>query len=84
MNNKIEIPISDAKKISLERNYDMIIIIGINEDKSGHITTYGKNREFCKIAGFIGQQKIAPFLFKPNGVLDKFDYETNIEGNDEP
>jgi len=61
MNNNI--PVSDAKKISAERNYDMIIIVGVQRDGSGHITTYGKNKALCSLAGDIGQNKIASILF---------------------
>ena len=65
MNNHI--PISDAEKISSERNYDMVIIVGIQGDGSGHITTYGKNKLMCKIAGDIGQNKVASILFNQKG-----------------
>jgi len=75
----MEIKISDAKKIAIEKKYDMIIVIGIQEDKSGHIATYGKNQMLCNIAGHIGQEKIAPFLFNENGVLDNFNYVTDIK-----
>jgi len=77
----MEIKISDAKKIAVEKEYDMVIIIGIQDDKSGHVTTYGKNQEFCNVAGHIGQKKIMPFLFDKGGILDNFHYLTDIKGD---
>ena len=70
-----EIKISEAKKIAKNNNYDMIIIIGINNDSSGHVTTYGKNKDFCKIAGYIGQKQLAPKIFSDNGILANLDFE---------
>lgn len=70
-----EIKISEAKKIANEYDYDMVIIIGINNDSSGHVTTYGKNKGFCKIAGHIGQKELAPKLFSDNGILVNLDFE---------
>ncbi|MFW6246804.1 MAG: hypothetical protein ACOC22_01330 [bacterium] len=69
-----EIKISEAKKIAKEYDYDMVIIIGINNDSSGHVTTYGKNKGFCKIAGHIGQKELAPKLFSDNGILANLDF----------
>lgn len=71
---KKEIKIDEAKKLANENGYDMIIIIGINNDSSGHVTTYGKTKGFCKIAGHLGQKVLAPYLFKEDGVLASFDY----------
>jgi len=76
-----KIKISDAKKIAVDNDYDMVIIIGINNDSSGHVTTYGKNKGFCDIAGHIGQKKIAPFIFDNDGVLSKFNYDGEIKNN---
>lgn len=70
-----EIKISKAKEIAKECDYDMVIIIGINNDSSGHVTTYGKNKGLCKIAGHIGQKKLAPKIFYENGILDNLDFE---------
>ena len=75
----MEIKISDAKKIAIERDYDMVIIVGIQNDKRGHITTYGKDQMLCNVAGHIGQKKIMPFLFDKGGVLDNFDYLIDIK-----
>ena len=73
-----EIKISEAKKIAKENDYDMVIIIGINNDSSGHITTYGKSKGFCKIAGHIGQKQLAPKIFSDNGILANLDFEKII------
>jgi len=70
-----EIKISKAKEIAKECDYDMVIIIGINNDSSGHVTTYGKNKGLCKIAGHIGQKELAPKIFHENGILDNLDFE---------
>jgi len=75
----MEIKISDAKKIAIERGYDIVIVIGIQNDNSGHVTTYGKNQMLCNVAGHIGQKKIAPFLFDKKGVLDNFCYGRDIK-----
>jgi hypothetical protein len=71
----MEIKISDAKKIAKERNYDMVIVIGINNDSSGHVTTYGVNQNFCNIAGYIGQKKLSPYVFGNDGILSNLDVE---------
>jgi hypothetical protein len=70
-----EIKISSAKQIANEYDYDMVIIIGINNDSSGHVTTYGKNKGFCKIAGHIGQKELAPKIFSMNGILANLDFD---------
>lgn len=77
MNNKIKI--SEAKRIAKENDYDMVIIIGIQKDKSGWTTTYGKNQAYCNIAGHLGQKKIVPFVFGDDGILANFDYESDIK-----
>lgn len=74
----MEIPISDAKEIAQKRGYDMVIVIGIRNDNSGHITTYGKTKGFCKIAGYLGQKKLAPIVFGDDGIIANFNYERDI------
>ena len=74
-----EIKISEAKKIAKEYDYDMVIVIGINNDSSGHVTTYGKNKNYCKVAGHLGQKKLAPYVFGDDGVLSKFNFEDIIK-----
>lgn len=73
-----EIKIIDAKKIANDYDYDMVIIIGVNNDSSGHITTYGKTKNRCKVAGYLGQKKLAPAIFGEDGILANFDYEKDI------
>ena len=70
-----EIKISQAKKIAKECEYDMVIVIGINNDSSGHVTTYGKNKGFCKIAGHIGQKELAPKIFSDDGILANINFD---------
>ena len=74
-----EIKVTDARRIATERDYDMVIVIGIQKDKSGHITTYGKNQEFCNIAGYLGQEVLASLTFEKDGILDNFVYERDIK-----
>lgn len=64
MSDSKNIPISKAKEISNQYNFDGVIIIGINNDRSGHITTYGKTKDLCKIIGNIAKGLIADLLFK--------------------
>lgn len=69
-----KIPITKAKEISKEYDYDMIIIIGINNDRSGHISTYGKDKNLCKLAGHIGQKELGNYIFNhenPESLLNK-------------
>lgn len=65
-----KIPISDAKNISIKNDYDMVIVIGVNNDRSGSIATYGKNKQMCKMAGFIGQNCMAERLFSGDSFLN--------------
>lgn len=53
------IPISAARHIAKTYGYDQVIIIGrsVAGDESGqgeHVTTYGINREHCRIAAKCG------------------------------
>jgi hypothetical protein len=50
------IPISSAKDIAQKYDYDQVIIYArkVGEDVTEHVTTYGVNKEHCKIAGRIG------------------------------
>ena len=75
-NKSLPIPIKTAKEIAVEKNYDMIIIIGINQDDlSGHVTTYGKTKLQCKIAGHIGQEILSPEVFGEDGKVMKTDWQ---------
>jgi hypothetical protein len=52
----------------------MVLIIGINNDKSGHITTYGKNKTFCALAGFLSKNIFGEWIFNHVfGLLSKVD-----------
>lgn len=70
------IPISKAKEIAKDYGYDIVIVVGINNDCSGHTTTYGKNRAFCHIAGNIGQKQLAPYIFGNDGILANFQFDS--------
>jgi hypothetical protein len=51
----LKIPISMAKEVSTKYNYPEVVIFAYDpETKMQHITTYGKNKEYCldaKLAG---------------------------------
>lgn len=51
-----EIPISKAKEIAREFNYEQVVIMGFNSiDKPNyHVTTYGISKEKCKDAALAG------------------------------
>lgn len=69
------IPITSASKIANEYDFDMTIIIGVNKDKSGHITTYGKTKQLCSKIGKIAQGEITNLLFNINGILDNTNFD---------
>jgi len=48
------IPISAGKAISQKYGYDQVVIIGREVGGGEHVTTYGKDRENCKVAARIG------------------------------
>lgn len=48
------IPISAAEKVAEEFGYDQIVIIGRKIGEGEHVTTYGINKEHCKIAAIMG------------------------------
>jgi len=50
----MDIPITDAKRIATERDYDQVIIIGRKVGSHEHVTTYGKDKENCDVAARIG------------------------------
>lgn len=70
-----KIPIQEAKKLAQNLDYDMIIIIGVNENLSGHVTTYGKTKHWCKVAGHIGQEILAPEVFGKDGKVLNMDWQ---------
>ena len=51
-----DIPISTAKKISDDYGLDQVIIVARKTGDSGYeaVTTYGRNKEHCKVAANIG------------------------------
>ena len=51
------IPIKAAKQIAKEYGYDQVIIVArkVGENGGEHMTTYGKNKEHCEIAGQCGK-----------------------------
>lgn len=48
------IPISAAEKVAKEFGYDQIVIIGRKVGEGEHVTTYGINKEHCKVAAMMG------------------------------
>ncbi len=54
------IPISKAKEISKQYNYDHVIIIAWNSDKSWW-TTYGRDKVKCKFAKEIADNLLKHF-----------------------
>lgn len=50
------IPISAARRIADEYDYDQVIVIArkVGEDGGEHVTTYGRNKENCGVAAHIG------------------------------
>lgn len=50
------IPISHAEKVCKDNGLDQVIIIGRKAGDGGFecVTTYGRNKEHCLAAGFIG------------------------------
>lgn len=50
------IPITAAKEIAKKYDYDQVIIVArkVGLDGNEHVTTYGKNKEHCKIAADAG------------------------------
>lgn len=52
----MEIPISAAKHIADEYDYDQVIIIGrkVGKDGNEHCTTYGKSKAHCDVAAKAG------------------------------
>jgi len=51
------IPISSAKQMADNYNYDQIIILGRRVGKDGEetLTTYGKTKKHCGVAAMIGK-----------------------------
>jgi hypothetical protein len=48
------IPISAAKRIAEQFNYDQVIIIARKVGEGEHCTTYGIDKEHCEIAARCG------------------------------
>lgn len=67
-----KISISVAKEVAEKTGHHMVIVIGIDNDRSGAVATYGKSTTLCKLAGVIGQEYLSKFLFDDEtGVLTK-------------
>lgn len=49
-----EIPIAAAKRIADEYGYDQVVVIARAVGRGEHVTTYGRNKEHCRIAAQIG------------------------------
>jgi len=66
-----DIPISAAKKIAEQFDYDQVVIIARKVGQGEHVTTYGVDKANCDVAARIGD-----FLkYKVMGWIK----ETNIE-----
>lgn len=52
----MDIPITAAKRIAEEYDYDQVIIVArkVGEGGNEHVTTYGKTKEHCAVAAKIG------------------------------
>lgn len=51
------IPISDAADICKKRGCAYVAVFGVrNDGEAFHVTTYGRNKALCKVAGAIGDQ----------------------------
>lgn len=51
------IPISDARELAKKHRCPLVVIFAIEEDVSRFtVTTYGRNRELCKVAAAYGDQ----------------------------
>ena len=50
------IPIREGKHVAVTYGYDQVIIFArrVGADGMEHVTTYGRNKEHCQIAGRIG------------------------------
>ena len=56
------IPISKAKEISKNYDYDHVIVIAWNdEDDKSWWTTYGKNKDKCKVASDVSKELLKHF-----------------------
>ena len=51
----MDIPVSAAKRIADEYDYDQVIIIARKVGRNEHCTTYGKNSVHCRIAARCGE-----------------------------
>lgn len=74
MTNK-NIPVSEGKILSDKFGYDMTFILAVNNDQSGHLVTYGKNKNFCKLAEKIGKNLIADLVFDKGSVFKNIKIE---------
>ena len=48
------IPVSAGKDIAKKYGYDQVVIIARSVGEGEHVTTYGRNKEHCAVAGRIG------------------------------
>lgn len=61
-----DIPISAAKRIADEYGYDQVVILARRchdspEPQGEHLTTYGRTKEHCMVAGRMGE-KLQEFM----------------------
>lgn len=49
-----EIPISAAKKIAEQFDYDQVVVIARKVGQGEHVTTYGVDKTNCDVAARIG------------------------------
>lgn len=49
------IPISAAERIAKLYGYDQVIIVARSVGEGEHVTTYGRTKEHCTIAGKCGK-----------------------------
>lgn len=50
----MDIPVSAARKIAEEFDYDQVIIIARKVGRNEHVTTYGRDKVHCEIAAKAG------------------------------
>lgn len=48
------IPVSAAKKIADDYDYDQVVVIARKVGVGEHVTTYGKTKEHCGVAARVG------------------------------
>jgi len=51
------IPVLSAKNIAQKYGYDQVVIVArkVGNDGCEHVTTYGRNKKHCRVAGKVGE-----------------------------